>query len=148
MRFEIEAEVKDRLLEDALGAEKKSYQEPPQSPIAIEEWVNGFKLDVDQSRFDEGRDLDRLGMDERLKIGHQVQDVFGGRRHEERISGAGPSDPVLGSPELAGLLGAAPALRQQDIVDFTNEPERDRKALSDPCETMVHRGDVVRHLLH
>jgi hypothetical protein len=53
MRFEIEAEVKDRLLEDALGAEKKSYQEPPQSPIAIEEWVNGFKLDVDQSRFDE-----------------------------------------------------------------------------------------------
>jgi len=49
------AEIKQRPIENAALAEKKSDEKPPDTPVTIEERVNSLKLVMDQSQFDQWR---------------------------------------------------------------------------------------------
>src|SRR6185436_11314801 len=55
MLLEIEAQIQKRLAQGSFGAKKQGDQQPAETPIAIQEWMDRFKLDVSQSRLDEER---------------------------------------------------------------------------------------------
>ena len=57
MRLEIEAEIKDRLVQDALRAEREGDQEPAQTAVAVEKRMNRPEPDMDKPGLDEGRHL-------------------------------------------------------------------------------------------
>jgi len=50
MLLEIEAEIQQRLVQRTLGTKEECDQQPAKSSIAIEKRMDGFKLDVCQSR--------------------------------------------------------------------------------------------------
>src|ERR1700722_8376775 len=112
--------------------------------VAVEKWVNGLELDVDQARSDEQRQIGPFVVQEKFEVIH----AFGNRvrrwGHEGGVAGASTADPVLAPAEFTGLLIAPPALREEDSVDLPNQPERQRKAAAHAVESVVQRGDVVR----
>src|SRR5690606_28212049 len=81
MRLEVEAEIEDRLLQDALRAEQEGDQQAAEASVSVEERMDSLELDMDEPGLDEGRHLRRVGMDERLQVRHEVEDVLGGRRY-------------------------------------------------------------------
>ena len=68
MTFEIEAEIQNRLFQDPLGAKDEGDQQPPESSVSVKERVNGFKLDMNQSRLDERWNLNFVVMDEGFEV--------------------------------------------------------------------------------
>ena len=55
--------------------------------IAVQERVNGFKLNMCQSCFDKRSLSKRVGMDKFFKIGHQLGNLMWRRRNEVRFAG-------------------------------------------------------------
>ena len=109
--------------------------------------MNRLELDVNQTGFNEQRQIRSLVVQESFEGAHAIEDELGWRRNEGRSSRAGSPDPVLAFPELARLFVAAPTLRQKDFMDLPDEPQGKRKAPAKPLEAMVQRGDVVGDFL-
>src|SRR5215469_14676749 len=49
VRFEVQAEVQERLSQRTLGAKQERDQQPTESAVAVEKGVNRLKLHVNQS---------------------------------------------------------------------------------------------------
>ena len=81
-----------------------------------------------------------------LERRHQVIDERGRWRHEVRVAGPGAADPVLRSPEIAGLLLASATAREQLFVHLANQAIREREAAAEPAHPVLQSGDIVRHL--
>jgi hypothetical protein len=54
MRFEIEAEVEERLPQHAVGAKIECRQQAANAAITVKERMDRLKLDVEQPGFDQG----------------------------------------------------------------------------------------------
>src|ERR1035438_5585394 len=49
MGLKVQAQVEQRLAEHSAFAEQEREQEPSQTPIAVEKWMDGFELHMHQS---------------------------------------------------------------------------------------------------
>lgn len=67
-------------------------------------------------------------------------------RDEVRVTWPGTADPVLRSPELAGLLLASATARKQLFVHLANQTIRQREAAAESRHPVLQGSDVVRHL--
>src|SRR5262245_22042243 len=104
--------------------QQQRYQQPPNTTIAVQKRMDRFELQVRQS----GRyqyTIRRCRLVKRaLERRHQVIDERGRWRHEVRVAGPRAADPVLRSPELAGLLLASAASREQLLVYLADQAIR------------------------
>src|SRR5580692_2394000 len=145
IRFEVQAEVQERLSQRALGAKQERYEQPPESAVAVQKRVDCLKLHVDQAGFDQDRQLVFLVVEKTLQIIQTLHQSLWRRRNKRSIAGTSSADPVLRPAEFARCsVGPAPPA-QQDGVNFAYESEREREAARDPTKPMLHRGDVVRN---
>ena len=85
-----------------------------------------------------------VGVNEPLQASHAFLNVVGGRWHEGRVAGARASDPVLGSPELAGRHCGPPPGRKQPGVHLPHETIRKREATSQALDAVIQGRDGVR----
>src|SRR6187399_2503522 len=87
--------------------QKQRDQQTPDSSIAVEIRMDGFKLHVCDAGPRQRRDC-CITMQELLQIAEQFRQLAGWRGYKRRIAGARPADPVLGLSHLSrGLAGAA-----------------------------------------
>jgi hypothetical protein len=87
--------------------EDECDKEAADAAVAIEEWMDGLELDVCYRGPSDGGKPVVVSMKEALEVGHRLRNVSVGRRHEHRVPGPAPSDPVLRASKLSRLLLAA-----------------------------------------
>ena len=121
MGLEVEAQVQQRLVKDALGPQKERDQKSPHSSVAVEEGVDGLELHVCQGRLDENRNAVGRLVEEALEVAHAIGDVLGGRRDVGGDTRARSTDPVLGGPELPRLPVGTAAAGEQLSMDLPNQ---------------------------
>src|SRR6266851_7800775 len=51
--FQVKTEIKQWLPQRPFSTEQNRDEQPPKSPVAIQEWMDGFELHMGQSGFDE-----------------------------------------------------------------------------------------------
>ena len=146
MLLQIQAEIQERLAQHPGVAQQQGYEQPAHAPVAVEEGVDGLELHVRESRLQQRGLL--LRMEETLERRHAPGHLGVRGRHEDGVSRAGPSDPVLREPELAGGSFAAPPARHQHAVDLADQAVRQRKPLPQPAQTVFEGGHVVRDFAH
>jgi hypothetical protein len=125
------AQVEQRLLQDAGVMQQKRYQQPPDTTVSVEERMDRFELHVGKGGGYEYGILRRRLVKRALERRHQVIDERGWWRHEVRVAGPGAADPVLRSPELAGLLLASATAREQLFVHLANQAIRQRETAAE-----------------
>ena len=138
--LEVEAQVEQRLAEHAGVAEEQRDQQPPDAAVAVEEGVDGLELHVRERRLDEHRQVVAVVVQEALQGGHAVGDGRVRRRHEDGVAGARAADPVLAAAELARVLVAAAAAREQLGVDLAHEARAQREAAAQAREAVLQRA--------
>ena len=124
MRFEVEAEIENRLAQHLLIAEQQRNQQTTQAAIAVQKRVNRFKLHMRQRRLDQHRHGLRAVVQKKLQLAHAVHHFFGRRRNKGRIAGARAANPVLAAPKFPRCLMAAPPARQQYAMNFAQQAQR------------------------
>ncbi|MGY4257918.1 hypothetical protein ACVI1L_004986 [Bradyrhizobium sp. USDA 4516] len=129
MSFEIEAEIEHRLFEGTRFTKKECDEQAAETAVAVQEWVNGFKLNVRQSGFNEKRNALMLRMKEALQLIKSLHDEMWGRGHKRCVAGSRSTDPVLGLPKLAWLFGASASVAEQYAVNLSDQPQRQRKII-------------------
>src|SRR5580658_8224709 len=87
-------------------------------------------------------------MDEGFQLAHAVRDIFRWRWNVRRVTGPAAADPVLAFSELPRLRVAAAPLRQEHLVNFTDETKREREAAPHALQTMIESCHVIGDLLH
>ncbi len=100
-------------MEDSAMHELEGDQEAPDSPIAVEERVDRFELRMAQSDMKERRKAS-IQAQKSLELIESTSHVEDGWRHERRLGDrcAIRPDPVLDSPELAGIATAPSSAAQ------------------------------------
>src|SRR5207247_7086638 len=93
--LEIKAQIKQRFAQDAFRAEQKGDEQPAQASVAVEERMNGFKLNVRQRGLDQERGFDRVVVQEFFQRTKTFEDVVRSGRNEQGIAGPGAANPVL-----------------------------------------------------
>jgi hypothetical protein len=86
MLLEVEAQVEERLPEDAGIAKQQRDEEAPHPAVAVEEGVDGFKLHVCEAGADESGQAGPLLVQEALEVAHTADDVRVRRGHEQRVT--------------------------------------------------------------
>ncbi len=124
--------MEDRLPKHARGAQQERDQQPTQAAVAVEERVDRLELDVDETGFDEQREVRPLLMQEQLKGAHAIENELRRRRNKSGGAGARAANPVLTRAELAWLFVAPAALGKKHLVDLADEPQRQREAAAPP----------------
>src|ERR1022692_781298 len=128
MLFEVEAQIEDRFPQDAGRTQHECDEQPAKAAVAIEERVNCLELDVDQTGFDEQREIRPLLVQEQLEGVHAIEDEIRRWRNEGCGPRTGAADPVLALPELAGLVVVSPSIRLKDPMNLSDEPQGGRKS--------------------
>ena len=116
--------------------QQQRYQQPPDTTVSVEERMDRFKLHVGKGVRDQDGILRCRLVKGALERRHQVVDQRWRWRHEVRVTWPGAADPVLRSPELAGLLLASATAREQLFVHLANQTIRQREAAAEsaiPC---------------
>ena len=108
--------------------------------------MDRLELRVREAGLEEDRRRHGVVVQELLQIAHRLRDLLRRRRHEARVPGPAPADPVLRRPELARILVAAARALDELRVDLAEQAVREREASLDPVEPVVERLDVVQRL--
>ena len=83
-----------------------------------------------------------LAMEEFFEGAHTLDEFFGRGGNEGGVAGARASNPVLCCAEFAGVLLATAPLGEENVVNFSQESERERKILAEAAQAMIHRGNI------
>ena len=107
MRFQVEAEIEERLAQNAFCAEIEGHKQTADTPITVQERVDGFELNVEKPGLDKRRQARGILVNEAFELVQTGVQFPDRRGHEERITGPAAANPVLRAAELAWILGAA-----------------------------------------
>jgi hypothetical protein len=88
----------------------KGDEKAAQAPVAVEEWMDGFELDVRQSSLDHQRNIPPFLVEKDFELTHTLHDAVCRRRNKRGVSWTRTSDPILASTKFAGLFVTPPAL--------------------------------------
>src|SRR6059058_2600974 len=109
--------------------------------------MDGLKLSMRESRFDQDRRALWSIVEESLQCSHRRLDLLARRRYVTRGGRAGSANPVLLLTEPPRRLVLPPSAAEKDAVDLSEKAIADREALLEKLETSVHGGDVVGRFL-
>ena len=107
--------------------------------------MDRLELNVDEPSLDEVRHLRPVLVHEGFERSENRVELRHGRRDEERVARTATSNPILRTPELAWVLGAAATAAKKPSVHLPDEPQRERQ-LVEPLQPEHHRIDVVGDL--
>ena len=80
-------------MQEAEADQVEDNDQSSQPAVAVQEWVDGFELIVDQRDFEEVRDVGLVIVDELLKIAHEGRHLLVMRRNKRGMLQA-DADPV------------------------------------------------------
>src|SRR5262245_50468757 len=103
-------------------AEEKSNQEPAHPTISIQEGMDRLELDMCHPGLHQEWQPGVVVVQEPFEGGHAPLHLLVRRWDEQGRSWTSPSDPVLRSPKLAGVLPASSSMREEEFVDFPQQP--------------------------
>jgi len=129
-------------------AQEKGDEETAHSAVPIEEWMDGLELYVSQPGPQQDGNSVIFSVEEGFEFRHAVFDLRVGWGNEGGVARTCSTNPVLGAAKLTRVLDAAPTPREQDAVDFADEPVGKRKTLLQALEAMIEGGDVVGNFRH
>ena len=126
--------------------EQEGDQQPADTAVAVEEWVDGLELRMCQAGVDECGQL--LLVQEALEVVERLLHLVDRGRHERRLCQARVlrPDPVLRAAKLAGETVSTATAGQELTVDLADQAERERQ-LAKPIQAVVHRVDVADDLV-
>lgn len=114
--LQVAAEVHQRLGQQVPVFQQRGNQQAPDAPVAIQKWMGGLELRVDECDLGQRRKIIRRFVDKPLQIGQQFRHTFRWWRNEHCIAEPRATDPVLRTPQFAGLLArAAHTIEQQPV---------------------------------
>ena len=99
-----------------------------------------------ERRLDEHGDLVRRLVEESLELAHAVGDAFGWRGDVGGETRAWSADPVLGGPELPGLLLSPASTGEQLAVDLADQPIRERETFPKASEPVLQCPHAAGHV--
>src|SRR4051794_26977003 len=143
MRFQINTQVEQGLFQDVAFAEEKRHEQSSDSPVAVQERMDGLELRVGESAVNQRRQ--RLAVVKKLlECVERIMHRGHRRRDESRIrqGAVRRPDPVLRTPELARITVRTAYACHESRVNLPNESKRERK-LVQPAESCVERAHVV-----
>src|SRR5882762_10263058 len=105
--------------------------------------MDGFELHVHERRLHQYGQVFLLAMQKLFERAHAFHHFL--RRWWNKCCVAGPraSDPILGFAELTRTLLTATSLGQENLVNFSYQPQRERKILAEPTEPVIHRCHII-----
>src|SRR5258708_16411226 len=93
-------------------------------------------------------------MDELFQISEVFNQAIRRWRHEYRITGPSPADPVLAGSKLSRHLMLSATAGEENFMNLAEKPQRDGKPTSQTLEPVVHcrnvagdLGDILRHTI-
>ena len=86
--------------------------------------MDGLELDVCKSCSDKQGQVCSLLVKEKFKLAHVLHDAVRRWRNKHSVAGPGAADPVLTTADFTGLIVTAATVREQDVMQFANQPER------------------------
>jgi hypothetical protein len=105
--------------------------------------MDGFELHMNECRFDQWRQIFLLAVREIFERSHAIHNILGWRGHKRRVAWSCAANPVLTCAEFSGTPLAVPTLGQKNLVNFPNQPQRERKILSQSAKAVIHRRDAI-----
>jgi hypothetical protein len=125
------------------AAQQERDHETAETAVPVQERVDRLKLNVDERCLDQHRQVGAVLVQKDLQGPHALHHLLRWGRHEHSVPRARAADPVLAPAELSRLLLTAPALCEQHFVNLADQPERQRQALAQAPEAMIHCGHVT-----
>ena len=110
--------------------------------------MDGFKLDMDEARINQGSIGPLFLMQIFLKSIQTLHQSLWRRRNKGGIARPRSTNPVLRCAELAWLLVAAPPFGKKDRMHLADQAQRNRKTFTDTLQAMFQRGNIRRHFCH
>jgi hypothetical protein len=126
VRLEVQAKIEQGLLQSLFIAQKQWDEQSPHASIAIQKWVYGLKLHMQQGRFNQRGSSYRLVVKVLLPVIQAGHQLVNRRRDEQCISRARAANPVLAMTELPWEPILSSALGKEPFVNLSDEPQRER----------------------
>lgn len=141
--LEEQAEIQQWLPQDTALAHQEGDQQATEPAVTVQEWMDGFELDMHKGGFYQQRHIRCAGMNEGFQRAQTLHDQVRWRGNEQRIAWPCAADPVLSAAKFAWVLVLAAAFGKQDFVDFPNQPKGQREVFPQAPQPVIHGGDVV-----
>src|SRR5579863_10201303 len=143
VRLEIKAEVKNGFTDRACDTQQERNQQAAQSSVSVQEGVNSFKLHMCECGLDQNRQVFVVAMQELFEPAHAFHHFLRWWRDKCCVTGPRASDPVLCFAEFPRTLLTASSFGQENLVNFSYQPQRERKILAEPAKAVIHRGHII-----
>ena len=98
--------------------EQQGNEQATEATVAVEKRMDGLKLHMGQSGFEQDGQTSVILVEEGFQCGHAGFDRLRRWWHKTGIPWPGASDPILASAKLAGLLVATTAFGHEGGVHF------------------------------
>src|SRR6266571_7530702 len=105
--------------------------------------MDGFELHVHERCLHQYGQVFLLAMQKLFEGVQAFRHLLRWWRDKCCVARARASDPVLGFAEFTRTLLTATALGQQNLVNLSYQPQRERKILAEPAKPMTHRCHII-----
>ncbi|MNE59637.1 hypothetical protein D3C80_1547470 [compost metagenome] len=107
MGLQVEAEVEQRLSQNAVHAQIQGYKQTADTTITVEKRMDRFKLHMQQSSFDQCRQARLVVMHETFERIQATGHFSYGWRHKKCVTGPRSANPILRAAEFSRILSAS-----------------------------------------
>jgi len=145
MPLEVEAEIQERLVNNAEVDECKRDDEPPEPAVSVEIGVDRFELGMGSGNSHERKLAAAWNIEVPLEVGETVTYARGRRWNIARIPWARTANPILCGADNSRLPLPAASVLEQTSMDFIEEPRRKRQVL-DTNKSKSQRADIIGDL--
>src|ERR1700732_376613 len=99
--------------------------------------MDGFELHVHERRLHQYGQVFLLAMQKLFEGIQALRHLLRWRRNKCCVAGPRASDPILGFAEFTRTILTATSLGQENLVNFSYQPQRERKILAEPTEPVI-----------
>src|ERR1700737_4442393 len=105
--------------------------------------MDGFELHVHERRLHQYGQVFLLAMQELFERAHAFHQFLRWWWDNCCVAVPRASDPILGFAEFTRTLLTAAPLRQENLVNLSYQPQREREFLAEPAKPVIHRCHVI-----
>src|ERR1700719_5020519 len=110
--------------------------------------MDGFELHVHERRLHQYGQVFLLAMQKLFEGIQAFRHLLRWRRNKCCVPWPCASDPVLAFTEFTRTLLTSSSLGQENLVNFSYQPQRERKIPPEPAKSVIHRGHIIRNFLN
>src|SRR5438477_3598324 len=105
--------------------------------------MDGFELHMYECGFDQNRQFFVLAMQKLFERAQAFHHFLGWWWDKCCVAGPRASDPILAFTEFTWMLLTSASLGQENLVNFSYQPQRERKIPPEPAKSVIHRCHVI-----